>query len=96
MPPAFRRRRSGARAGQLPDERRAALRDESERLAAIDDLLVAIRAVGDAFAALDDELARLAQVRLVAVRRLRQPGWSYDRIAEDNPAARGPGRAAPP
>ncbi|MCY7364673.1 MAG: hypothetical protein LH469_05085 [Frankiaceae bacterium] len=82
MPPPARRRRAGARPGQLPEQLRAALAAETDRLAGIDDPIVAIRAVGDSFAALDDELAALAQVRLVVVRALRQAGWSYDRIAE--------------
>ena len=40
-----------------------------------------MRAVGDAFAALDGELERFAKVRLAAIAALRADGWSYDRIA---------------
>jgi len=58
-----------------------ALRAETARLASLSDPLEAIRAVGDAFAALDVELAELALVRLRAVHVLRSGGWSYDQIA---------------
>jgi hypothetical protein len=47
----------------------------------VQDPLRRIRAVGDVFAALDDEMARIAAVRLTAVRQLRRDGWSYDRLA---------------
>ena len=65
------------------------MRAEADRLAAIDDPLTAIRAVGDAFAAFDDELARFAQVRLEAVHELRRAGWGYGRIAEATGLSKG-------
>lgn len=75
------RRRAGARAGSLSPELRQALRAEAARLARLADPVEIIKGVGDTFAALDGELARVAKVRLAAVRRLRAQGWSYDRIA---------------
>jgi hypothetical protein len=65
----------------LSPEVRQALRGEAAALAALEDPVRRIKAVGDAFAALDGELARIAQVRLAAVRELRRAGWSYDRLA---------------
>lgn len=80
MPPRARRR-AGARRGALSPEVRDALRTEADRLAKLGEPLEVIKAVGDAFAALDGELERLARPRLEAVRALRRDGWSYDRIA---------------
>ncbi|NHC21860.1 hypothetical protein G6553_01555 [Nocardioides sp. IC4_145] len=40
-----------------------------------------ITATGDAFAAMDEALAELAEPRLRAIAQLRRDGWSYDRIA---------------
>ncbi len=76
-----RPRCSGARRGALSADLRDALRAEADRLAAAGEPVPVIKAVGDAFAALDGELERLAQARLDAVRALRRQGWSYDRIA---------------
>src|SRR5690349_4642321 len=87
MPP--RPRRSGARRGALSAEVRAALRAEAARLNDLDDEVSIVRAVGDAFAALDSELERIARVRLRAVHRLRRQGWSYDRIAEATGLSKG-------
>jgi DNA-directed RNA polymerase specialized sigma24 family protein len=47
----------------------------------VPDPVAVIQTVGATFAAIDVELERLAAVRLVAVRDLREDGWSYDRIA---------------
>jgi len=58
-----------------------AVRDEVRRLDSIDDPASQVIAVGDAFAAFDHELERIAEVRLDAIRTLRETGWSYDRIA---------------
>jgi DNA-directed RNA polymerase specialized sigma24 family protein len=80
MPP--RRRRTGARPGRLSPGLRAAIATEADNLEASGGPLAVIRAVGDAFAALDAELEVLAQVRLRAVAELRGEGWTYDRIAE--------------
>ena len=80
MPPHARR--SGARRGSLSPSVRRELRAEAKRLAELGEPVAVIRAVGDAFAALDAELERVAAVRLRAVRQLRSDGWSYDRIAE--------------
>jgi hypothetical protein len=66
-----------------------ALRAEAERLDKAGDDVDVIRAVGDAFAALDAELERIAKVRLRAVRRLRRQGWSYDRIAAATDLSKG-------
>ena len=71
----------GARPGTLAPPVRDALRADVQRIAASDDPLEIIRDVGDAFAALDAELARYADIRLNALIRLRADGWSYDRIA---------------
>ena len=57
------------------------MRMEAELLAGIEDPAKRAKAVGDAFAALDAELARLAAVRYDAVRELRAQGWSYDKLA---------------
>lgn len=80
MPP--RRRRAGSRPGHLSDEFKAAIANEAARLENIGGPPAVIRAVGDAFAALDGELEQLAQVRLRAVGYLRGEGWTYERIAE--------------
>lgn len=81
MSPTHRRPRAGARSGSLSPAVRDALRAESHRLAGLADPVSAIKTVGDTFAALDAELARIASVRLEAVGSLRKQGWSYDRIA---------------
>jgi hypothetical protein len=80
VPP--RRRRSGYRPGQLSPELHDAITAEAAQLAALQEPLAVIEAVGDTFAALDDALAELALPRLRAVAELRRQGWSYDRIAE--------------
>jgi hypothetical protein len=80
MPPA--RRRAGARTGALSDDVRHALTAEVARLRALPDAQTRVRAVGDFFAAMDDELAAVSAVRLDAVRELRSSGWSYDRLME--------------
>lgn len=79
MPP--RRRRAGYRPGQLSPELRAAITAEAAHLADVSEPLAVIEAVGDTFAALDDALAELAMPRLRAIAKLREDGWSYDRIA---------------
>ena len=79
MPP--RRQRAGARAGRLSRSLREAFEAEAARLRALPDPVDTIKGVGDAFAAMDTELARLADVRLEAVNGLREEGWSYDQIA---------------
>jgi hypothetical protein len=84
-----RQRRSGARRGSLSPSVRQELRTEAKRLADLGEPVVVIRAVGDAFAALDAELERIAAVRLRAVRALRRQGWSYDRIAEATGLSKG-------
>lgn len=84
-----RRVRDGARQGALSPQLTRALRAEAQRLALASDPVRAIRAVGDAFAALDAELARIAQVRLEAMRQLRDTGWSYDRIAQETGLSKG-------
>jgi hypothetical protein len=66
----------------LSQEIKDAMRAEAERLAQPEDPLLVIRAVNNAFAAMDHELERFARVRIMAVRSLRRQGWSYDRIAE--------------
>ena len=73
--------RAGARRGKLSPAVRQALRDETAAIEAVADPLQRITAVGDAFAGLDGELARIAKVRLAAVQELRDQGWSYDRLA---------------
>jgi DNA-directed RNA polymerase specialized sigma24 family protein len=55
---------------------------EAERLAGLGEPAVVARAVGDAYAALDQELEKFAKVRQKAVAQLRRQGWSYDRIAK--------------
>ena len=87
MPP--RVRRAGARKGALSPGVRQTLRAEAKRLSALEDDVTIVRAVGDAFAALDGELERIAKVRLRAVQRLRSQGWSYDRIAQATGLSKG-------
>lgn len=89
VPQPGRVRRAGARPGVLAKDLRTALRQEATRLSAITDPVARIKAVGDAFAALDTELERLALVRLQAVRDLRGLGWSYDRIAAGTGLSKG-------
>lgn len=79
MPP--RRQRAGARAGSLSRSLRDAFKAEAQRLRELSDPVDTIKGVGDAFAAMDMELGRLADVRLEAVNSLREEGWSYDQIA---------------
>ena len=86
MPPRRRGQprptRAGARPGALSEELRDALRAEAARLDSVDDPQVRARAVGDLFAALDVELAAIAQVRYRAVREMRGDLMSYQAIAE--------------
>jgi len=89
VPPPAQARRAGARAGVLAKAIRAALRDEAARLGTVVDAVARVRAVGDAFAALDGELERLALVGLRAVQELRTLGWSYDRIAAETGLSKG-------
>jgi hypothetical protein len=89
VPPPARSRRAGARTGKLTQAVGAALREEVARLELVDDAVVRVTAVGDAFAALDAELERLALVRLAAVHELRRLGWSYDRIARETGLSKG-------
>jgi hypothetical protein len=56
------------------------LRAEVARLRAIDNDVDRIRGVGDVLATLEAEWARVVDVRLSAVARLRAQGWSYSRI----------------
>lgn len=84
-----RPRRAGARPGQISPAARDSLRDEIARLAQLKDPVLAIRAVGDAFAALDAELDALALVRLRAVQALRDEGWSYQDIADATGISKG-------
>jgi DNA-directed RNA polymerase specialized sigma24 family protein len=79
MPP--RRQRAGARAGSLSRSLQDAFKDEAQRLRDLEDPVDTIKGVGDAFAAMDAQLGRLADVRLDAVNKLRNEGWSYDQIA---------------
>jgi DNA-directed RNA polymerase specialized sigma24 family protein len=76
------KRRAGARPGELSAEFRAALAQEAERLEQAGTPVEVIRGVGDAFAALDEELAQFAAVRLRAVEHLRGEGWTYARISK--------------
>jgi len=75
------RARSAARAGRTSKGLRNAIREEAANLTAIADPAKRVRAVGDVFAALDAELAKLAEVRYEAVRDLRAQGLSYDKLA---------------
>jgi hypothetical protein len=61
---------------------RAALAAEVERFASVGDSVDVVRAVNDFFAQLDLELEAVADVRQDAVRKLRQDGWTLERIAE--------------
>jgi hypothetical protein len=79
MPP--RRQRAGARAGNLSRSLQDAFKAEAQRLRDLSDPVDTIKGVGDAFAAMDAQLGRLADVRLDAVSKLRNDGWSYDQIA---------------
>jgi uncharacterized protein YerC len=76
------RRRAGSRPGELSEDFRAAIAAEAERLEGAGSAVEVIRGVGDAFAALDDELAQFAAVRLRAVAELRAQGWTYAQIHE--------------
>lgn len=87
MPP--RRQRDGSRSGSLSKAVREALEQEARRLQELPDPVDTIRGVGDAFAALDEELARFADVRLKAVDALRDQGWSYDKIAAETGLSKG-------
>jgi DNA-directed RNA polymerase specialized sigma24 family protein len=87
MPP--RRQRAGARAGSLSRSLRDALEAEAKRLRELPDPVDTIKGVGDAFAAMDVELGRLADVRLEAVNSLRDEGWSYDQIAMSTGLSKG-------
>lgn len=77
-----RRRGLNLRPGDMSPALRNAVRDEAARLADIDDPVQAVTAVSDVLAALNDEIERIAAVRLEGVRTLRRRRWSYDRIAE--------------
>lgn len=88
MPPRPRRQpgapgpqRAGARRGALRPEVRNALREEARRLTQLEDPVDRVKAVGDFFAALDRELARVANVRLTAIGQMHRSGMSYDTIA---------------
>lgn len=105
MPP--RRRRAGSRPGRLSNELKTAIAHEAARLENVGGPAAVVRAVGDAFAALDGELEQLSQVRLRAVGHLRGEGWTYQRIADATGlslarvaqlarAVRAGGRAQPP
>lgn len=87
MPP--RRQRDGSRRGSLSRAVREALEMEARRLRDLPDPVETIRGVGDAFAAMDVELGRLADVRLEAINELRREGWSYDRIAAETGLSKG-------
>jgi hypothetical protein len=87
MPP--RRQRAGARAGSLSRSLTDAFKAEAERLRDLADPVDTIKGVGDAFAAMDAELGRLADVRLDAVNKLRNDGWSYDQIAGSTGLSKG-------
>jgi uncharacterized protein YerC len=76
------RRRAGSRPGVISAEFQKALTAEIERLTALDDSQVVVRAVNDFFAQLDFELEAVAEVRQDAVRQLRLQGWTLFRIAE--------------
>lgn len=81
MPP--RQRRAGYRPGNLSEELRAAIAHEAARLdevEAVEDPVTTVNAVGDAYAALENELLVLGEPRLRAIAALRRQGWSYDRI----------------
>jgi DNA-directed RNA polymerase specialized sigma24 family protein len=81
VPTPPRPSRAGARRGKLSPELVTALRDEAKRLWQAGEPVEVVKAVGDAFAALDRELERIAAIRLDAVRTLRKQGCSYARIA---------------
>lgn len=87
MPP--RRRGEGPRTGSLPFAVRKALEEEAQRLRDLPDPVDTIRGVRDAFAAMEVELGQLATVRLEAIAKLREQGWSYDRIAEAGGLSKG-------
>lgn len=93
MPPRRRNQprpaRAGARPGSLSDELRDALRAEVTRLQDIEEPQARARAVGDLFAALDTELARIAQVRYAAVREMRRQPMSYQSIADASGLSKG-------
>ncbi len=69
------------RRGVLSADLKQAIRAQAGRPEEVGDDINIVLAVGNAFAALDAELERIAKVRLRAVRRLRRQGWSYERIA---------------
>jgi uncharacterized protein YerC len=77
------RRRAGSRPGELSDEFRAAIATEARRLESAGTPVDVIRGVGDAFAALDDEVAQFAAVRLRAIAELRGQGWTYSKISDE-------------
>jgi DNA-directed RNA polymerase specialized sigma24 family protein len=87
MPP--RRQRAGARAGSLSRSLKDAFKAEAQRLRDLSDPVETIKGVGDAFTTMDAELGRLADVRLDAVNRLREEGWSYDQIAMSTGLSKG-------
>lgn len=89
VPPRRRTLRSGYRPGQLSEELKAAIKNETEHLESIGDELELIEAVGNTFAALDDALEELALPRLKAIAELRRQGWSYDRLAAATPLSKG-------
>lgn len=93
MPPRRRNQprppRAGARPGALSDEVRTALGEEVARLERIEEPAARSRAVGDLFAALDTELAAIAQVRYKAVREMRSDLMSYQRIADASGLSKG-------
>lgn len=96
MPPRERNQprpaRAGARPGALSAELRDALRAEVTRLQDIEEPQAGARAVGDLFAALETELARIAQVRYAAVREMRRQPLSYQSIADASGLSKGGSR----
>ena len=93
MPPRRRNQprpsRAGARPGELSQDLRDALQGQAARLAGIEDPQSRARAVGDLFAALDAELATIAQVRYSAVREMRSDLMSYQAIADVSGLSKG-------
>ena len=80
MPP--RRRRAGAREGNLSASLKLALQREANSLGRIGAAVDRVRAVNDFYAQIDLELEQIAEVRYEAVRELQREGMSYGQIAE--------------
>lgn len=79
---ASRQRRTGYRAGVMPEKLSRALTAEVDRLDRVDDPIQQIREAGDLLAAIDVELERIATIRLQAISTLRGRQMSYNRIVE--------------